>query len=118
MENKLKEYGLNIRESDSIDRDNIDFSIEDKEDNVAWAWGDTFDDVEWECNHAYVDYDENELVGECVLCGATCDCHREADTGNVEDYYWSGQRLVPHEWYAPTKVGGLISEYIEELKEK
>lgn len=34
---QLKEYGLTVRESDSPERDIVDFSIEDGEDNVAWG---------------------------------------------------------------------------------
>ena len=37
MEKELKEYGLTIRESDNPERQLIDFTIEDEEDNVAWG---------------------------------------------------------------------------------
>lgn len=113
---ELEEHGLKIRWSDNPDASPIDFSIEDDEDNVAWVWGNTIDDVEVECNHPVVEYDDDEPVGECPVCGATCSVHYEADTGNVEDYYWSGRTLVPHEWYPPQKVGGWIAKYLKDLK--
>ena len=118
MEKELESYGLHFRENDAKDRENIDFIIEDKYDNVAFVWGDRPDDVEWECSHPIVEFDDGEPVGECLLCGAKCDCHYEADVGNVEDYAWNGRGLVPHEWYPPKEVGGWIAKYLEDLKER
>lgn len=118
MEKELKDYGLYFKENDDPNRDNIDFAIGDKEDNVCWVWGETPDNVDWECNHPIVEFDDDEPVGECLLCGSHCDCHYEADIGNVEDYAWSGRRLVPHEWYTRTQIGGLVGKYLEELKGK
>ena len=121
MEEELKEYGkFFMRESDSPDREPIDFSIEDGHDNVAWVWGsEPFHDIQVECNHPgeFVQFDDDEPVGWCDLCGASCDCHYELDTGNVEDYYWSGRRLVPHSWTMPDKPGGIIGKYIKKLQE-
>lgn len=37
MEKELKDYGLYFKENDDPNRDNIDFAIGDKEDNVCWV---------------------------------------------------------------------------------
>lgn len=118
MEEELNSYGLYLRENDAKDRENIDFVIEDKYDNVAFVWGDSPNNVEWECNHPVVEYDDDEPVGECMLCGAKCDCHYEADEGNVEDYAWSGRELVPTEWTIPKKPGGIIGDYLKDLQKR
>lgn len=118
MKDGFKSYGLHLIENDDPDRENIDFYVECEGDNVAYVWGDTKDNVEWECNHPIVNYDDDEPVGECLLCGCACDCHYEPDIGNVEDYSWSGRRLVPHEWYPRRDIGGLIGEYLSELDTK
>lgn len=113
MEEKLEEYGLNIRWSDSPNRELIDFSIEDTQDNIAWVWGKTLDDVEVECNHPYqcIEFGDIEEQGVCLLCGSYCDWHyEEDDEGNK----------VPeaHEWYPRRNVGGLIEEYLRESEER
>lgn len=111
---QLKEYGLAVRESDSPERDIVDFSIEDGEDDVATIWGNNVDDVDWECNHPYecIDFGNDiEEQGECLLCGSYCDWHRVPDE-NTPGY------PEPHEWYPRRDVGGLIGEYLEELKGK
>lgn len=114
MEAKFKEYGLNVRESDSPNRQRIDFSVEDEADNVAWVWGDSFSDVDWECNHPYecIEFgDEREDQGECLLCGCFCDWHGVPDEhGNTYP--------EPHEWYPRRDVGGLIGEYLKELQKR
>lgn len=113
MEEKLEEYGLNIRWSDNPNRELIDFSIEDARDNIAWVWGKTFDDVEVECNHPYecIDFGDGEEMGECLLCGATCDYYYEEDD--------EGNHIPePSDWYRPRSVEGFIGEYLKELKEK
>lgn len=117
MEDKLKEYGLKLHENDSPDRYEVDFTIEDDDDNVAWVWGDSPEDVEVECTHPAqcVSFDDDEPCGWCELCGATCDAHYEADNGNVEDYAWSGRELVPTEWVMPKKPGGVIGKYLKKL---
>lgn len=109
MQDKLKEYGLNLRQSDSKNRDPIDFSIEDYEDNVAWAWGDRPDEAEVDCTHPYqcVEFGDDDEQGICALCGATCDWHW-VDDGE------GGRDREPHEWYPPKKTGGLIGEYLKE----
>lgn len=102
-EEKLKELGLSIRESDNPDRDTVDFTIEDAEDNVVWVWG-TPEDYEVECPHDFTDYEDDETVGECPICGATCDWHWETDE--------NGRYRVPHEWHKGN--GGIIKQYIKE----
>lgn len=106
--NSLKEWGLEIRESEAPDRLPIDFSICDSEDNVAWVWGKNEDDLEWECTHPFVEYDDDESVGECPVCGATCDWHYET---SADDGYVIKER-VPHEWH--NQYGGIIKQYIKE----
>lgn len=110
---QLKEYDLAIRESDDQDRYEVDFTIEDGEDNVAWVWGYGLNDVEFECNHPYqcIDFGDGEEQGECLLCGSCCDYHYEEDD--------EGHKVPePYEWYPRRTVGGLIGEYLKELEAK
>ena len=121
MEEELKKYGLQIEWniSDDPDKEPIDFSIEDKHDNIAWVWGsEPFNDVQCECNHPYecTEFGDEDKQGECLLCGATCDWHYEDDSGNVEDYHWEGQTPCIDEWYKPKKIGGIIGKYLKELQ--
>lgn len=113
MEKELKDFGLKIRESDSPNRFNIDFTIEDEEDNVAWVWGHTPTDIDWECNHPSqcIEYDDDETVGECLLCGSTCDWHKETDG---ENYTYR----VPHQWYPRKNVGGIVGKILKEMEVK
>lgn len=118
---ELKDLGLQLRESDSPDRQKVDFAIEDDEDNVAWVWGDSLNDVDWECNHPYqcIEWDTDDdsaPTGQCLLCGSYCSGHYETDIGNVEDYYWSSKETHPTEWYPRHNVGGLVGEYLKELR--
>lgn len=115
---KLKEFGLNVRESDNPERLPIDFAIEDEDDNIAWVWGHNLDDVQVECNHALVAYGNEDEQGECVICGAHCDWHNEDDSGSVEDYHWDGKNPVPHQWYKAETPGGFIGEYLKRLEVK
>lgn len=110
--NVFADLGLLVRESDDPNRDKIDFSIEDGEDNVAWVWGNNATDLDWECNHPsqFIEYDDEETVGECLLCGSHCDWHREITDDDSNTY------RVPHEWYPRKQVGGLIAKYISETE--
>lgn len=122
MEKELKDYGLHVEWSEAEDREPIDFEIRD-DNGVLWAtvWGsEPWKDVQIDCDHPAecVEYDDDEPVGHCALCGAECDCHYELDEGNVEDYYWSGRRLVPHEWHMIEKIGGIVGRYLKGLQEK
>lgn len=113
MAQSLDELELEYRESDAPDRLQIDFTITDEEENVAWVWGDA-KEVEWECNHPRVEYDDDETVGECLVCGAVCDWHYEPYVdGDIV-----GAERRPHEWYRPDHVGGAIADIINELKKE
>lgn len=124
MEDKLEEYGLEVRESDNPERQLIDFDISDEEDNVAWVWGDSPEDAEVECDHPYqcIEWGDDDERGVCLLCGATCDWHYEnqvVSEGHDEDGRYTCQTAdvrVPHDWYMPRKASGMIGEYIEQLR--
>lgn len=125
MKDKLKKFNLVVywNESDDPDRKAIDFNIADKVDNVAWVWGNNpFNDVQCECthpsDHGCVEFGDDDERGECLLCGATCDWHWEDDSGDVEDYHWDGKSRCIDEWYTPKQIGGVIGEYIEQLKKE
>ena len=106
---ELKEIGLKVFQADSPDASPIDLSIADEEDNVAWIWGSAHD-LEWECNHPseFIEYDDDETVGECALCGATCQWHKEA----IDDEGHIGR--VPHEWTPPHRLKGILGRLIDE----
>ena len=109
MKDELKEYGLTIRESDSPDRYEVDFNIEDDEDNVAWVWGHALSDIEFECNHPYqcIDFGDGEEQCECLLCGSFGDYHYEEDD--------EGHKVPePHEWYPRRDVGGMLKKLVDE----
>ena len=111
MLDKLKEYGLKLHESDDPDRYEVDFNIEDDEDNIAWIWGHSLNDVDFECNHPHqcIDFGDGEEQCECLLCGSFGDYHYEEDNDG---------RKIPevHEWYPRREAGGLIGEYLKELQ--
>ena len=112
IEQELEDLGLEYRESDNPERQRVDFIIEDGEDNVAFVWGDRFDDVEFECNHPTVEYEDDEMQGECPLCGCWCDWHwvESADDGVTI------RERVPHEWYPRREPGGILAELLGELE--
>lgn len=121
MKDALAEYDLKVRYNDSPDSEPIDDIIYDDEDNVAFIWGsEPWRDVQVECNHPdqCIEFDDDEPVGRCALCGATCETHCEVDDGNVEDYYWSGHRQVPTSWAMPDKPGGIIGDYLKDLQKR
>ena len=113
MEEKLKDYGLHVEHSEDPERETIDFEIRDSHDGLyAMVWGNKPSyDVQIDCEHDIVEYDDDETVGECLICGATCDWHYEEDD--------EGNKVrVPHEWYPPKKIGGIVGRYLKELQEK
>lgn len=121
MKDALAEYDLKVRYNEAPDAEPIDWIIYDDEDNVAFAWGsEPWKDVQVECNHPdqCIEYDDDEPVGRCALCGATCETHYEADEGNVEDYAWSGRRQVPTSWTMPNTPGGIIGDYLKDLQKR
>lgn len=109
MENELKEYDLHVEYSEADDREPIDFEIRDSYGELyATVWGShPRDDVQIECDHDFVKYEDDETVGECPICGATCYWHREDD----------GER-VPHEWFEPEKIGGVVGRELKRLQER
>lgn len=106
---ELKDLGLELRESDNPERMTIDFSVCDKADDVAWVWGKP-GDIEWECDHTEIEFEDDETVGECMLCGATCGWHREVDWDNGVVL----NERVPHAWHRPKELGGILSKIIKE----
>ena len=113
IDEELKELGLKVYESEAPDRQLVDFDVSDSEDNVAWVWGDDIDDVEFECWHPHqcIEFGDGTEQGECKLCGSYCDFHYEEDE--------EGNKVPEaHEWYPRRNVGGLIREYLEELREQ
>lgn len=118
MEKELKEYGLHIEHSEADDREPIDFEIRSDRTNELYAtvWGsEPWNDVQVDCDHDYVEYDDDETVGECVLCGATCDWHYEGYADGFGEVY---KQRVPHDWHTPEKIGGIIGRYIKELQKR
>lgn len=113
MEEVLKEYDLHIEHSEADGREPIDFEIRDKQgDLYATVWGShPTDDVQIDCTHDFVEYDDDETVGECPICGATCDWHYE-DDGDGH------QERVPHDWSVVEKIGGIVGKYLQELQKK
>lgn len=112
----LEELELKLHHSDAEDALPIDFSIEDTEDNVCWVWGMTPDSVEFECDHPdhCIEYDDDETVGECLICGATCEWHRETSS---DDGYAINER-VPHHWEKSTNPGGIIKKILNEMEKE
>ena len=108
MDQNLKEYDLHVEWSEAEDREPIDFEIRDDHDELyATVWGSNpTDDVQIDCGHV-VEYDDDETVGECVLCGATCDWHYE-DNGEGH------KEKIPHDWHRPEKIGGIVGRYLDE----
>ena len=114
MEEKLKEYDLHVEYSEAEDREPIDFEIRsDKLDELyATVWGsEPFYDVQIECDHDIIEYDGDDMKGECVLCGALVDWHYEEDD--------EGNKVrTPHEWYHPKKIGGIVGRYLKKLQKE
>lgn len=113
MEEALKEYDLHVEHSEAEDREPIDFEIRDSRGELyATVWGShPTDDVQIDCNHDFVEYDDDETVGECPICGATCYWHYEDDG--------EGHRVrTPHDWHVPEKIGGIVGKYLQELEKK
>lgn len=114
MVEELKDYGLQLREGDSPDREPVDFSVEDDDgDSVATVWGNKPEDVDWECHHPYdlIEFgDDRDEQGECLLCGSYCDYHYSPDC--------EGNKVPePHGWYPRRNIGGLIGKYLKELEQ-
>lgn len=115
MEDKLKEYELHVEHSEDGHREPIDFEIRDGDDELyATVWGSNpFNDVQIDCEHIAI-FDDDEHVGECPICGATCTWHwvESADDG------YTIKEQVPDQWEQPKEIGGIVGEYIRELKKR
>lgn len=113
MEEELKEYGLHVEYNEADDREPIDFEIRDDHGELyATVWGSNpRDDVQIDCEHDIVEYEDDETQGECVICGAVCDWHYE-DDGEGH------QERVPHEWYTPKKIYGVVGRELERLQDR
>lgn len=114
MEEKLKEYNLHVEHSEYEDREPIDFEIrDDKGDKWAEVWGShPVNDVQIDCDHLAVEFDDDETVGECPICGATCTWHWHI---SADDGY-TVKEQVPDQWEKPEKIGGIVGEYLKELQ--
>lgn len=117
MEDKLKEYGLQIVQSKEKDRDPIDFEVRtiNQDELCATVWGsEPWNDVQVDCDHGIVEYQGEDEQGECVICGEKCDWHWEeyADGGRAL------QERVPQEWYFQKKIGGIVGDYLKGLQKK
>lgn len=113
MDDELKDYRLHVEYSENIDREPIDFEIRNSQGELfATVWGsEPWHDVQVDCSHDIVEYDDDETVGECVLCGDVCSWHWE-DDGEGH------RRQVPHEWNTTGKIGGIIGRELKRLQEK
>ena len=113
MEDELKEYDLHVEYSEAEDREPIDFEIRDRYGELyATVWGsEPYKDVQIDCSHDFVEYDDDETVGECPICGATCYWHYE-DDGEGH------QERVPHEWFTPEEIGGIVGRELKRLQER
>lgn len=112
----LDEYDMHIEHSCAEDREPIDFEIRDDKDNLcATVWGsEPWDDVQIDCEHPCIEYDDDETVGECPICGATCTWHYAI---SADDGYITKDR-VADEWTNPDVIGGVVGKYLEELQGK
>ena len=113
MNEKLKEYGLYIEHSKSPDAEPIDFEIRDEEGGiVASVWGShPVDDVQIDCEHYCAEFDDDEHVGVCPICGATCTWHWHV---SADDGYTIKEQ-VPDQWDSLEQIGGIVGEYLKEL---
>ena len=121
MEDKLKEYGLHLEHSEAEDREPIDFEIRDENGELcATVWGsDPRNDVQVDCNHSIVEYDDDDQRGVCKLCGATCDWHWEKEV--IDNYPDSIKEVgvrVPHNLYLPEHIKGIVEDCLKELRKK
>ena len=115
MEETLKEYDLHIVQSDKEDRMKIDFRIVDVHGTFcAEISGDNPDDVEIDCEHPVVEFDDDETVGECPICGATCTWHWSV---SADDGYMIKEQIVDT-WDYQEVPGGILGKYLEEIKKK
>ena len=116
MEEELKVYGLHVEHIENSEEP-IDFEIRDKQgDLCATIWGsEPWNDVQIECEHPAIEFEDDETQGECAICGATCTWHEvEIPDG---DGYTSFDR-IPDDWATPKKIGGIVGKYLKKLQER
>lgn len=123
-ENDLTQYGLSIRHIDDGERMLVDFAIEDGEDNVAWVWGNSYDDVDWECNHPdeCLEFGGDDEYGTCALCGSLCGWNwadEWLDEGHDERGDCIGKTIQVrkvYEWFGRKSLGGILGNIVKEMK--
>lgn len=116
MEEALKEYDLHVEYSEAEDREPIDFEIRDKQGELwATVWGSNpFDDVQIDCNHPAVEFDDDEHVGECPICGAWATWHWHV---SADDGYTIKEQVVDT-WEPQKEIGGIVGKEIKRLQER
>lgn len=113
MEGALKEYDLHVVQNDKKDRMPIDFKILDDHDIFcAEVWGETPDNVEITCEHPAVEFEDDEHVGECPVCGAWATWHLEE---SADDGYTVRDKYVDS-WDYENVPGGILGKYLKELQ--
>ena len=109
MEEELKEYDLHIVESEKEDRSPVDFEIRDDYNTFcAEVWGEDAEDMQIVCEHPTVEFEDDETVGECPVCGATCTWHWDI---SADDGYVVKDRMVDS-WEQPKEIGGIVGKYL------
>ena len=114
MEKELAEYGLHSVHKENWGEKKIDIEIVDDQGKV-WAtiYGEEpFDDVEIECEHPAVEFDDDEHVGECPICGAWATWHFET---SADDGYTIKEQVVDT-WENQEEGDGIINKYIKILR--
>ena len=115
MQEELKEYDLHIVESEKGDRYPVDFEIRDNYNTFcAEVWGEDAEDMQIVCEHPTVEFDDDEYVGECPLCGAWATWHWQE---SADDGYTVKEQVVDT-WDYQEVPGGILGKYLEELKKK
>ena len=110
MQEELKEYDLHIVESEKGDRYPVDFEIRDNYNTFcAEVWGEDAEDMQIVCEHPTVEFDDDETVGECPVCGATCTWHWDV---SADDGYVVKDRIVDS-WEQPKEIGGIVGRYFK-----
>lgn len=113
MEEALKEYDLHVVESTEPDRRKIDFRIlDDHNAFCAEISGDNPNDVEIDCEHPMVEFDDDEHVGECPICGAWATWHWEESADNG---YTVRDKCVDS-WDYENVPGGILGKYLKDLQ--
>lgn len=112
IEKDLEQYDLHIEYAEEPEEP-IDFEIRDKQGELyATVWGSNpFNDVQIDCNHDFVEYDDDETVGECPICGATCNWHYENDNDGHRE-------RVPYDWLTGDVISGIVGRELKRLKER